>query len=151
LRPWFRNTSKRLIKTPKLYFTDTGLLAYLLKYPDVKTILAGPHVGMLFENMIIMEFLKKKMNKRLSQDLYFYRDTNSVEVDLLICEGLSYSLYEIKSSKTVKSDMSKALKQVILSDSVKNTAETKKYLLSFYGSRIPLSDGVKALPWWEIG
>jgi predicted AAA+ superfamily ATPase len=147
LRPWFRNTAKRLIKSPKIYFADTGLLTYLLKYPDAQTLQAGPAMGSIFENMIIMEFLKKKINKRLNSDLYFYRDSNGVEVDLVIDEGLSFSLYEIKASKTLRPDMTRSLKLV---DGVfGKSAKIKKYLLSFHENRLPLDGKVTALPWWE--
>ena len=156
LRPWFRNISKRLIKSPKIYFTDTGLLAYLLKYPDAESLLASPAMGAVFENMIVMEFLKKKMNMRLNSDLYFYRDSNGVEVDLVIDEGLSMSLYEIKASKTLRSDMTKSLKLFNpTGSSVLSTTgrpvNIKKILLSFHENRLPLDGNVTALPWWEGG
>jgi predicted AAA+ superfamily ATPase len=160
LRPWFRNSAKRLIKSPKIYFTDTGLLAYLLKYSNAKNLLASPAAGALFENMVIMEFLKRKMNKRLASDLYFYRDSNGVEVDLVIDSGASVALYEIKASKTVRSDMTKALKAADFSDfgkaagsgadSVGKSAPVKKFLLSFHENRMPLGGGITALPWWEM-
>ena len=145
LRPWFRNTSKRLIKSPKIYFTDTGLLAYLLKYPNARTLLAGPAMGSIFENMIIMEILKGKTNKQLVSDLYFYRDSNGVEIDLVIDEGRRLSLYEIKASKTIRSDMTRSLKQADFPGK-----SVKKFLVSFHENRVPLDGNVIALPWWEI-
>ena len=149
LRPWFRNTAKRLIKSPKIYFTDTGLLVYLLKYPDAPTLQASPVMGAIFENMIIMEFLKKKINKRLNSDLYFYRDSNGVEVDLVIDEGFSVSLYEIKASKTLRSEMTRSLKLTDFSSNFGKSVSVKKHLLSFHENRLPLDGGVIALPWWE--
>ena len=146
LRPWFKNTSKRLVKSPKLYFTDTGLLAYLLKYRDTKTLLSSSFMGTIFENMVIMEMLKKKMNMQLHSDLYFYRDSNGVEVDLVIDNGLSVSLFEIKASKTLKEDMTKSLIRADFSKSKK----VKKYILSFHENSIPLGNDVTALPWWEV-
>ena len=150
LRPWFRNTAKRLIKSPKIYFTDTGLLVYLLKYPDAQTLMAGPAKGVVFENMIIMEFLKKKINKRLNSDLYFYRDSNGVEVDLVINEGHSISLYEIKASKTLRPEMTRSLKLADNSGSFGNPAGLKKYLVSFHENRLPLDGNISAMPWWDI-
>jgi predicted AAA+ superfamily ATPase len=142
LRPWFRNTTKRLIKSPKVYFTDTGLLCYLLKYPDPRTLMAGPASGAVFENMIVMEFLKRKLNKGLRGDLYFYRDSNGVEIDLVIDEGASLTLYEIKSAKTIRLEMAKTLNSVPIKSG-------KKYLLSFHETAMPLASGVTAIPWWE--
>jgi predicted AAA+ superfamily ATPase len=150
LRPWFRNTAKRLIKSPKIYFTDTGLLAYLLKYPDAQSLQAGPAMGAIFENMIVMEFLKKKINKRLNSDLYFYRDSNGVELDLIIDEGQSISLYEIKASKTLKPDMTRSLKLVDFANVSGKPVNIKKHLITFHENRLPLDGNVTALPWWDV-
>ena len=150
LRPWYMNMSKRLIKSPKIYFTDTGLLAYLLKYPDFQTLHAGPAMGAIFENMIIMEFLKKKFNFRLNSDIYFYRDSNGVEVDLVVDEGLSVSLYEIKAAKTLRSEMTKGLSLIDSAGMFGKSGKVNKYLLSFHENRFPLDKNVTALPWWEI-
>ena len=148
LRPWFRNSAKRLIKSPKIYFTDTGLLAYLLKYPDAQSLQTGPAMGAIFENMVIIEFLKQKINRRLLSDLYFYRDTNGVEVDLVIDEGRSVSLYEIKASKTLRPDMIRSLKLVEFGSGDQGLV-VKKHLLSFHENRLPLDKNVTALPWWD--
>jgi len=150
LRPWFRNNAKRLIKSPKLYFTDTGLLCYLLKYPDAQTLQAGPAMGAVFENMIIMEFLKNKINKRLNSDLYFYRDSNGVEIDLVIDAGLSVSLYEIKAAKTLRHEMTRSLNLVDSADSFGKSITLKKHLISFHENRLPLGANVSAIPWWEL-
>ena len=150
LRPWFRNNAKRLIKSPKLYFTDTGLLCYLLKYPDAQTLQAGPAMGAGFENMIIMEFLKSKINKRLNSDLYFYRDSNGVEIDLVIDEGRSVSLYEIKAAKTLRHEMTRSLNLVDSAGSFGKSITLKKHLVSFHENRLPLDVNVTALPWWEV-
>ena len=149
LRPWFRNTSKRLIKSPKIYFTDSGLLAYLLKYGDAQTLQAGPAMGAIFENMIIGEFLKKKANKHLNSDLYFYRDSNGVEADLVVDNGRSISLCEIKAAKTLRPEMTRSLKLVDLGIFGKS-AKIDKYLLSFHENTLPFDGKVTALPWWEM-
>ena len=149
LRPWFGNPSKRLIKSPKLYFTDTGLLACLLRFPDPPSLLASPAMGAVFENMIIMEFLKRKLNRRLPGDLYFYRDSNGVEVDLVLDGGSSLSLYEIKAAQTLKSGMTRTLKLASLSGGA-GGPKLRKYLLSFHENRVPLGGEITALPWWEV-
>jgi predicted AAA+ superfamily ATPase len=150
LRPWFRNITKRLIKSPKIYFTDTGLLVYLLKYSDGQNLQTSPAMGAVFENMVIMEFLKKKINKHLNSDLYFYRDSNGVEIDLVIDEGSVISLYEIKASKTLRSEMTRSLKLADFTSNPDKTVKVKKHLVSFHENRLPLESSVTALPWWDI-
>ncbi|MCL2602097.1 MAG: ATP-binding protein [Treponema sp.] len=149
LRPWFRNTSKRLVKSPKVYFTDTGLLVYLLKYPDAKFLQSIPVMGSVFENMLVMEFLKKKINTRQNADLYYYRDSNGVEIDLVVDNGHSVSLYEIKAAKTLRSEMTKALTLVDSAGIFKSYSTVKNYLLSFNENRLPLGKNITAVPWWE--
>jgi predicted AAA+ superfamily ATPase len=105
--------------------------------------MAGPAMGAIFENMIIMEFLKEKLNRRLASDLYFYRDSNGVEIDLVIDNGRSISLYEIKASKTLRPEMTRQLKLV----DFKDFGSVKKYLVSFHENKIPLDGGVTAVPW----
>jgi predicted AAA+ superfamily ATPase len=141
LKPYYANIAKRLIKTPKVYFTDTGLLLYLMKYTDAETLMASPAAGAVFENMIVMEFLKKKMNHHSTDDLFFYRDSNGVEIDLVIDKGASRELYEIKASKTLRPDMTSSLARVEI-------GATKKTLLSLYENTLPLGSGITALPWW---
>lgn len=110
LPPFFTNTRKRLTKSPKLYFTDCGLAAYLLEIDSPKTMNLDKMRGHLFENMVIMNFLKNRFNKGENGGLYFYRDSNGNEVDLLIKKGSKYHCYEIKSSCTFHADFVKGLR-----------------------------------------
>jgi len=96
-----------------------------------------------------MEFLKKKINMRFNSDLYFYRDSNGVEVDLVLDDGLSLSLLEIKASKTLRPEMTKVLNLVDSAGVFGKSANVKKYLLSFHENRLPLDGSVTALPWWD--
>ncbi len=109
LPPFFQNTRKRLTKSPKIYFTDCGLAAYLLEIESSERMNTDKMRGHLFENMIIMEFLKKRVNPGLPPNLYFYRDSNGVEVDLMVRSAAGYDCYEIKSSATFHSDFIKNL------------------------------------------
>jgi predicted AAA+ superfamily ATPase len=143
LRPWFRNSAKRLIKSPKLYFIDTGLLAFLLKYRDAETLLAGAASGVVFENMLVIEALKWKLNTHSTADLYFYRDSNSVEIDLIVHDKALFSLYEIKSGANIRAKMASPLASVQFEGA-------KKFLLSFNEGRLPLGNGVQAIPWWQV-
>jgi len=93
-----------VVKTPKLYFGDTGLAAWLLRYPDAETLRHGPQSGALFENLVVLECLKRKANLNLNAELFFYRDSNRNEIDLLIDKGSSVSLVEIKQTATPRAE-----------------------------------------------
>ncbi len=99
LRPYFSNVSKRLIKTPKLYFMDTGLAAYLCRWPNAETLENGAANGAFFENYVVSELVKSYYNAGKRPDLYFYRDVDKREIDLLILEGNRVFPIEIKKSK----------------------------------------------------
>lgn len=109
LPPFFTNTRKRLTKSPKIYFTDCGLAAYLLGIDSAEVLARDKMRGHLFENMVVMQALKHRYNKGLNGGLYFYRDSNGNEVDLLVQNGSSYDAYEIKSSSTFNQDFIKGL------------------------------------------
>lgn len=113
LSPYFSNPRKRLTKTPKLYFYDTGLLCYLLGIRSVDELLRHPKRGAVFENLIIEETLKRGFNANSESRLYFYRDSNGVEVDLMdMTNSLSPQLIEIKSGITPRDDFFRHLKTV---------------------------------------
>lgn len=109
-RPWFTNTTKRLTKSHKVFFYDVGLASYLLGIEDESHVKSHPLRGSLFENMIVIEVLKQRYNAGLLNNLYFYRDSNHVEIDLLIERGAALSLVEIKSASTPSSAFTKTLK-----------------------------------------
>ncbi|MDD3739088.1 MAG: ATP-binding protein [Lentimicrobiaceae bacterium] len=100
LPPFYENIRKRLTKTPKLYFCDTGLACYLLGIETEQQLARDKMRGHLFENFVIMEAFKNRHNQGKDSNLYFYRDSNGVEVDLLLKNGNEYSAVEIKSSQT---------------------------------------------------
>ena len=112
LRPYSANTTKRLVKSPKLYFCDTGLACHLLGIESVEQLTRDKMRGHLFENLIVMEALKGQFNRGRQNSLYFYRDSNKNEIDLLACEGGMMSGFEIKSAMTYHTDFSKQLKQM---------------------------------------
>lgn len=109
LPPFHTNTRKRLTKSPKLYFTDCGLVASLLDIDSAETMNRDKMRGHLFENMVIMNELKKVLNAGKNTPLYFYRDSNGNEVDLLIKRGGVYECLEIKVSQTFHPDFVKGL------------------------------------------
>ncbi len=100
LEPYFENFGKRLIKSPKLYFVDTGLVCYLLGIDTTEQLARDPLYGNIFENWVIMELIKARYNQALDPRLYFYRDVTGKEVDLLFQKGSRLVPIEIKSSKT---------------------------------------------------
>lgn len=102
LPPYFKNFDKRIVKSPKLYFYDTGLAAYLLgiRSPlDVETHFAK---GALFENLAINEILKNHLNRHLRAQAYFWKDSNNREIDLLLDKGKVKEIIEIKAGKTIQ-------------------------------------------------
>lgn len=112
LPPYFENIGKRLIKASKLYFTDTGLACQLLGIEAPEQLSRDKMRGALFENFVVMEALKKRYNHGKESNLYFYRDSNQNEIDLLIKNNSGFYGIEIKSSMTYHSDFEKTLKQM---------------------------------------
>jgi hypothetical protein len=112
LEPYFVSTGKRLIKSPKLYFYDTGLASYLLGIETEEQIERDPLKGNLFENFVIMELVKSRYNAGLDHNLNFYRDSNGNEVDVLYSEKGRMVPVEIKSAETFTGDFLKGLNYI---------------------------------------
>jgi hypothetical protein len=104
LPPYHRNFGKRLVKTPKLYFLDTALACWLLSIRNPETLALSSFRGAIFETLIVGEFIKTRLNAGRPIDLYFWRDNNGLEADLLFESGPKLQAIEIKSGKTVTSD-----------------------------------------------
>jgi predicted AAA+ superfamily ATPase len=106
MQPYYSNPTSRLIKTPKLYFLDTGLVAYLTKYQTPEILENGALSGAILETYIISEILKSYWHNGKQQDLYFYRDKEKVEIDLIIEEnGKLYPIEIKKKSNPDKDDI----------------------------------------------
>lgn len=112
LHPYSANTNKRLVKSPKLYFCDTGLACYLLGIETAEQLSRDKMRGHLFENLIVTEALKWQFNHGRQDGLFFYRDSNKNEIDLMISENGRLNGIEIKSSMTYHTDFSKLLNQM---------------------------------------
>lgn len=111
LQPYHANTRKRLVKAPKLYFCDTGLACYLLDIESHEQLARDKMRGHLFENFVIVEALKHRLNKGKENNLLFYRDSNQNEIDLILQTQRRINGYEIKSSSTYHPDfISKLIK-----------------------------------------
>lgn len=109
LRPHYSNFNKRLIKSPKLYFTDTGLLCYLLRVRTAEDLVTHASRGAIFETWVISETLKNYYNRGVEPDIYFWRDSAGLEVDLLLDQGKKLLPIEIKSGQTIASDFFRPL------------------------------------------
>lgn len=112
LPPFHANLRKRLVKTPKLYFYDVGLAAYLIGIERADQVGSHPLRGPLFENMVVVEVLKHRFNRGRSSNLSFFRDSRGLECDLLFETGSGVGAIEIKSSATVAPDFFASLNAV---------------------------------------
>ena len=110
LPPYYQNFSKRIVKTPKVYFYDTGLAAYLLGIRSEADLAVHFARGSLFENLVINELTKNGLNQGKRPAFYFWSDQSNHEIDLLIDQGLRLTAVEIKSGKTIQPDFFKGLR-----------------------------------------
>jgi predicted AAA+ superfamily ATPase len=140
LSPYFENFGKRVIKSPKYYFNDTGLLSYLLDIEKPAQINRDPLVGNIFENLIVLEALKARYNKGQPANLYFFRDSHGHEIDLLYKSGNKFTGIEIKSAQTWHKNFKKELDRF----SNKITPLEKAFVI-YRGDNRKYSDGVEAL------
>jgi predicted AAA+ superfamily ATPase len=112
LPPYYENISKRLIKSPKLYFCDPGLACYLLDIESPKQLSRDKMRGNIFENFVVMEAVKHRMNAGKEGGVFFYRDSNMNEVDVLIKEEGEITAIEVKSSMTYNKEFENTLKKL---------------------------------------
>lgn len=143
LQPHYRNYRKRLVKTPKLYFWDTGLACRLLGIESVDQLATHHLRGALFENWVIVELLKARLNMGQKGDLYFWRNNTGLEIDVLADIGARLMPIEIKSGATVASDWFKSIEQWL------NLAgKDAEDAFIVYGGGQPFQQGrVRVLPW----
>ena len=142
LRPYYHNVSKRYVKSPKVYFIDTGLLCFLLGLHSSDELSRSPFLGHVFENMVIMETVKRLSAASRPCNLYFYRTLKGVEIDLLLESGGKIDAYEIKWTQTPDKGMLSAL-QMMQEDPLIRA----KGILCPIEKPIPLSRDLFALPW----
>lgn len=140
LPAYFENFGKRVIKAPKYYFTDVGLLCFLLGIRSAEQITRDPLVGSIFENLVVIESLKTRYNRGEMPDLYYFRDSKGNEVDLVAQTGRSLTAIEIKSASTFSDNLLKGLRRFKgLSPAIQ-----RSYLI-YNGSPYRLSDGTEAM------
>lgn len=112
LPPYYENITKRVVKTPKLYFNDPGLACYLLDIESPKQLALDKMRGAVFENLVVMECIKHRFNQGKEGNVFFYRDSNGQEVDILVKEEGQLTAIEVKSSMTYQADFAKTLKML---------------------------------------
>ncbi|MCD4812383.1 ATP-binding protein [bacterium] len=147
LSQYYRNYSKRIVKTPKIYFIDTGLLCFLLSIYSEEQLKAHPNYGNIFESFIISDLYKRIHHTGHTPPLFFWRDKTGNEIDLLVDLG-SYQLpIEIKSSKTFSASFKKSISYWF---TLKGNANTKGLIL--YNGVQPLgsTSDIRAYPWWLL-
>lgn len=128
LKPWFKNRNSQVVKTPKIYFCDTGLVSYLLGIETPEQMIRDPLLGNIFENFVVIEALKTRLNLGLEPNLYFFRNSNGLEIDLILQEQNKLKLFEIKSGKSLNDEFCRNMKNFsakynedIISTSTKGT------------------------------
>jgi uncharacterized protein len=146
LPPYHRNIGKRLIKTPKVYFYDVGLATYLIGIENREQLANHPLRGYLFENFMIMEFLKNRFNRIKTPNLHFFRDRTGHEVDLVLQKASKLIPIEIKSAQTPNTDFTKDLE--FFRKLFKN--ETSKAFVLYTGKERHSLKNTQYLPWLDV-
>lgn len=146
LPPYHRNFGKRLVKTPKLYFIDVGLACWLLGIRNVEMLGLNPLRGALFETWVVGEFLKARLNAGQPSDLYFWRDNNGLEADLMFEVGNRLQPVEIKSGQTVTADYIRAGQKAARFAG----EEALPPWLIYGGDQSYERSGVRAMGWREL-
>jgi len=147
LRPYHANVDKRLVRMPKVYFTDTGTLCYLTGLKDAAHAAAGPMGGALFETVVLMEVYKTLVHRGEEPALYFWRTSNGTEVDIVVDVGERLVPLEVKMSATPRPNMAAGI------HSFRRTLGEKVgpgYLVHSGDVRLPLGPGTIALPFSSL-
>lgn len=135
LPPFYKNYGKRIVKSPKIYFYDVGIVSYLTGIESKNILEKGPMAGAIFENYIICELLKREWNNKTHAELFYLRTSNGEEVDLIIDRKQSKELIEIKNSYTFQPKMLSAVENIL-------EAGDRGYLL-YRGESLPYMDGIE--------
>ena len=149
LRPYHSSDRKRLVKTPKLYFYDTGLLCYLLGIRQPQQLHSHPLRGAIFENWVLSEILKARLHRGWQRGLYFYRDSKGLEIDLILERNGRKVLLEAKSAKTVASDFFENLRGV--QAALEIPSEQCLKVLAYGGKEKQKRGEFQVCPWNRLG
>ena len=146
MRPYYRNFGKRFIKSPKVYFTETGLASYLLGIRSPEQVANHPLMGNLFENMAVMEILKRRLNRGDGPDMYFMRTSSGLEADIVVENGGRLDLYEVKASSTFRPDMTANLRRM-----AEFIPDVGRLALVYSGRASGIQDGVDTVNFADVG
>ena len=146
LEPYYNNITKRIIKTPKLYFLDTGLCAYLTGWDSPKTLEAGALSGPILETYVFSEILKSYWHNGKEPHIYFYRDNDQKEIDFVI--DTNGRLYPVEVKKTATPGLADIKNFNVLKGLKRECGEGA--VICFRQDIIPLSGEVTAIPVWDI-
>ena len=147
LPPFFANIRKRLVKMPKLYFYDTGLLCWLLGIREMSQLRSHPLRGAIFETWVVSEIIKHRTNRGEHGRIFFYRDRHGTEADLIIEHGNRFTIVEAKAGQTLSSDMfspSRRIKAMI------EPAGPSEIIVAYGGQSRQMRRDATVLPWDEI-
>jgi len=145
LRPYFRNITKRVVKMQKIYFVDTGLLAYLLGIDSGRRFFKTAEKGALFENMIVMEMVKRFSACKGKTDYFFYRTQAGLEVDLIIERGGKRYGVEVKLAKTIKSRHGSGLARF-----GREFKLEKSFVACLREEELPLTQDISSIHWSRL-
>ncbi len=150
--PFYENFGKRLVKSPKIYFADSGLAVHLLGLESEKAMIRSPFMGALFENLVASEIVKAQLNRGKRKDIYYFRDRLGLEVDFLVpTSNRGLTLLEAKASKTIRPE--DALSMVRLQKNMKQYS-TRAYVVCLPSLSLQETDvvqsGVKAIPYKNL-
>ena len=146
MRPYYRNFGKRFIKSPKVYFTETGLASYLLGIRSPEQVANHPLMGNLFENMAVMEILKRRLNRGDEPDMYFMRTSSGLEADIVVENGGRLDLYEVKASSTFRPDITANLRRM-----AEFIPDVGRLALVYSGRASGIQDGVDTVNFADVG
>ena len=142
LQPYYRNVTKRIVKTPKVYFLDTGLCSYLTQWPSPESLEAGAMSGTILETYLFGEILKSYWHNGKTPHFYYYRDTDQREIDLVIESGAE--LYPVEFKKTASPSQSASKHFHVLEKLTENVRHGA--VICFVERDVPLSREVTAIP-----
>lgn len=144
LKPFYKNIGKRLIKTPKMYFIDSAIPAYLTKQGSSESLFNGSMGGAFFEGFIVIETLKIVRNKSANSDLYFWRSHDGIEIDLIIESAGKYYPVEIKKTQTPTSRHAESIEKF---RTLFEGQVGESFVVCNIDEEKPLTANVSALPW----
>jgi hypothetical protein len=144
LQPFSLNVSKRIVKMPKIYFLDTGLVAYLCKWLTPETLANGAMAGNIYETFVISEVIKSYLNAGKEPNIYYYRDTNGSEVDLLIYQN--GTLYPIEIKKTSSPNLKDIKHFKTLGEAYTSVKIGQGGVICSYEKVLPLGENDRIIP-----